>query len=112
MWVLAEEKEEEADVSDHLFLASFLLLTEEAGFSNWLVQIPDKIPINKDWRDGPAVKSTGCSVRGPRLVSQHAHGLQPSVTAVLGHPMPSSGLCKHTREVRTYTCRQTVIHIK
>jgi len=34
----------------------------------------------KDWRDGSAVKSTGCSSRGPEFNSQQPHGgSQPSV---------------------------------
>jgi len=36
--------------------------------------------INKDWRDGSAVKSTDCSSRGPELEFQQPHGgSQPSV---------------------------------
>jgi hypothetical protein len=32
------------------------------------------------WRDGSAVKSTGCSSKGPEFNSQQSHGgLQPSV---------------------------------
>ena len=36
-------------------------------------------------RDGPVVKSTCCSSRGPRFSSQNPHGSQPSVTPVPGH---------------------------
>jgi hypothetical protein len=36
--------------------------------------------VSGDWRDGSAVKSTGCSFEGPEFNSQHPHGgSQPSV---------------------------------
>jgi hypothetical protein len=38
---------------------------------------------NRGWRDGSAVKSTGCSRRRPGFDSQHPHsGSQPSATPV------------------------------
>lgn len=49
------------------------------------------------WRDGPVVKRTSCSSRGPQCDFQHPHGsLQPSVTPASGdrtHPLSSTGCC-------------------
>jgi hypothetical protein len=56
----------------------------------------------KGQRDGSAVKSTGCSSRGPQFDSQHPYGSsQLPATPVPGDLMPS----------RRYTCRQnTDVH--
>ena len=50
------------------------------------MNIKDHNPVIKDseegWRDGSAVKSTGCSSRGPEFNFQQPHGgSQPSVMA-------------------------------
>jgi hypothetical protein len=46
------------------------------------------------WRDGFAVRSTGCSSRGSGFYSQYLYGgLQPHITPISGCPMPLSGLC-------------------
>ena len=66
--------------------------------------------MNRDWRDGSGVKSTGCSYRGPRFNSLHPHGgSQPSITPVPGDPMPSSNLQGHQAHMwQTYTYRQNI----
>jgi len=47
----------------------------------------------KGWRDGLAVKSSGCSSREPWFNSQYPHeGSQPPVTVDPRDPTPSSGL--------------------
>jgi hypothetical protein len=47
------------------------------------------------WRDGSAVKSTGCSFEGPELKSQQPHGgSQPSVIG--------SGVSEDSYSVLTY----------
>jgi hypothetical protein len=38
------------------------------------------------------VKSTGCTCRGPRFISLHLHGSQPSVTPIPKDSVPSSDL--------------------
>jgi hypothetical protein len=66
-------------------------------------------------RDGPAVKSTGCSFRGPTFNSQHLHGsLQMSVTPVPGNSMLSSGLCgyQYAWWCTDIHAGKTPIHIK
>ena len=49
------------------------------------------------WRDGPVVRNSGYSYRGPVSNSQHPHGdSQLSVTSVLGNPMASKDIrCTH-----------------
>ena len=50
----------------------------------------------KDWRVGSAVKSTGCSCRGPRFDSQHPHGgSQSSVIPVPERLIPAVSLHGH-----------------
>lgn len=52
------------------------------------------------WRDGPEVKSTGYSSRGPRFMSQHPlHGSQLSVIKVVRDLMPPSGFHGHCMHV-------------
>lgn len=49
------------------------------------------IKSSEDWIS--VVKSICCSWRGPRFDARYPHvGLQPSITPVLGDPMPSSDL--------------------
>jgi hypothetical protein len=44
----------------------------------------------EDWRDGSAVKSTGCFSKGPEFNSHHQQGRsQMSITPVPGDPTPS-----------------------
>jgi hypothetical protein len=45
------------------------------------------------WRDGLAVKSTGCSSRR----HQQPYGVSQSVTPLLEDPKPSSDLYKHQK---------------
>jgi hypothetical protein len=64
--------------------------------------------------NGSAVRSTGCSSRGPGFHSQHLHSSsQPSVTPFSVDLMPSSGLFRHCMYmVHKYTCMQnTHTHI-
>ena len=44
--------------------------------------------------------STGCSSRGPRFYPKHPHSSQPSLTLVLEHAAPSSGLHGHCKWFR------------
>jgi hypothetical protein len=71
------------------------------------------------WKDGTAVKSPGCSCRGPGFDSQHPQGcLQPSVTPIPGHPILSSDLRGYQAHIwcaylmQTETHMHTFIHIK
>ena len=50
-----------------------------------------KLKTNKEgWRDGSALKSTGCSSRRPGFNTQHPHSSsQLSVTPAPGDPTPS-----------------------
>jgi hypothetical protein len=62
------------------------------------------------WRDGSAVKNTGCSSRWPRCYSQHLHhGLKLSLTQLLGDLMSCSYLYLHcTNVAHKYTCRENL----
>jgi hypothetical protein len=55
----------------------------------------------RGWRDGLAVKSTGCSSRGPGFKSQHPYGTsQLSITPVLEVPTPSPRhICRQSTNV-------------
>ena len=56
---------------------------------------------NRGYKDGPMVKSTGCSSRGPGSNSQHPHG--SSLT-----PTPSDPpLTSNTHILHKLTCRQS-----
>lgn len=46
------------------------------------------------WSDGLAIRSTGCSCRGPEYESQHPHA-----APVPGSYMPSSGIQEPTRHI-------------
>jgi hypothetical protein len=39
---------------------------------------------DRSWRDGSAVKSSGCSLRGPRFDFQQLHGSSPSIYPIPG----------------------------
>jgi hypothetical protein len=44
------------------------------------LELEMQMVVNMGWRDGSAVKSTGCSSRGSEFNSQQPHGgVQPSV---------------------------------
>lgn len=49
-----------------------------------------------DYRDGSAIKSSGCYCREPEFEPQPPHGSsQPPMTAVPGDLTLFSGLCRH-----------------
>lgn len=57
------------------------------------------------WRTVPAVWSTGCSSRGFRFNSQHPIWQLITVTLVLEHMMPSSGLYRYCmNKMYSFTC--------
>lgn len=56
---------------------------------------------NNDWRDGPAIKSTGCSFWSPEFNSRHSHiGSQPSITVASWSQMTNSDV--HAVKVSIY----------
>lgn len=62
----------------------------------------------RGWRDGSAIKNTGCSCRSPAFSSQHPLGgsLQ-FLTTIPGYLAPSSGICGHHAHVmHRHTHRQ------
>ena len=71
-----------------------------------------KLTCISGWRDDLVVKSTECSSRGPRFVSQHPQGgSQLSVTPVPSGPKPCSSLCgTHTCGTNTFMWGNTRIH--
>lgn len=63
------------------------------------------------WRYGTVTKSTYCSCRGPRFISQHPHvSSQPSLTSGPGDLRTSSDLCRllHICDTFKYTQEHTI----
>jgi hypothetical protein len=58
---------------DQEFQASLSYLVSLNYLDTWVTISKDK-KGEGGWRDGSLVKSTGCSSRGPKFNSQHAHG--------------------------------------
>ena len=81
-----------------------LLLWKTSEFKRWWTL---RRLVTWGWRD-LAVKSTGCSSRGPKFYSQHpCNSSQLTVTPVQRDPTPSSGCHGHcTLVVQRHACRQ------
>lgn len=74
-------------------------LESSLGSSSWN---PGSFYCSWTCRDGPVVKTTSCSFRGPEFGSQNSHGCSLlSITQVLGNLMPSlaSTDTRHTSEI-------------
>jgi hypothetical protein len=66
-----------------------------------------------NWRDGSAIKSTGCSPRGPGFDSPHPRrGSELPVTPVPGNLIHSLGSTGTRRACGTQVCKQTKTSIR
>lgn len=65
------------------------------------------------WREGSEVKSRSCSCRGPMFHPQSLHAdSQPSVSLVLGHPLPYSGLLGHQAGIQYISILNTCTYFE